>query len=153
MTAPVPASIPTGQMHRRHVLLCDDSPEIQDLLREILEGEGYRVSPCPEPLTLTEVRRQQPDLVVLDHMLTEGEGSGWQLLAELRADPDLARLPIVVCTGAVHKVRQEDARLRALNAQVVTKPFDIDDLLGAVERAWTWPAAAAVRKEMERAVC
>jgi len=129
----------------KHILAGDDSSVILDLYREILEDEGYRVSLSATPLDVDDVRRIRPDLVILDHMLNEGEGSGWQLLRELREDADLASLPVVVCTGAVHRVRQGEAELRAMGAGVVTKPFDIDDLVRAVDRAWTERAPVADR--------
>ena len=129
----------------KHILAGDDSPVILQLLREILEAEGYRVSTEPEPLDLATVRRLAPDLVILDHMLEEGAGSGWRLLRELREDADLASLPVVICTGAVHRVRQGEAELRAMGAGVVTKPFDIDDLILAVDRAWAPRAPGADR--------
>ena len=121
----------------KHILAGDDSPAILDLLREILEGEGYRVSLSADPLDLDRVKRAEPDLVILDHMLEEGAGSGWQLVQDLRGDPQTADLPIVVCTGAVHRVREHEDLLARLGIGVVIKPFDIDHLLEAVNRPWT----------------
>lgn len=120
----------------RHILAGDDSPEVLALLRDILEGEGYRVSMRADPLSLAEIRRSKPDMVILDHMLDDGEGSGWELLREIRRDPDLSRLPVVVCTGAIQRVRAQGEELRRLGAQVVLKPFDIDQLLAAVHHFW-----------------
>ncbi len=120
----------------KHILAGDDSPDVLALLREILESEGYRVSVSNEPLDLPAVKRIGPDLVILDHMLEDGDGSGWQLMQQLRADPQTSDLPIVVCTGAVHRVRQHRALLDRLGIGVVVKPFDIDHLLAAVRRPW-----------------
>ncbi len=120
----------------KHILAGDDSPAILDLLREILEGEGYRVSLSADPLNLDRVKQADPDLVILDHMLDEGQGSGWELVQELRGDPETADLPIVVCTGAVHRVRQNEDLLARLGIGVVLKPFDIDNLIAAVNRPW-----------------
>ena len=127
----------------KHILAGDDSPVILDLFREILEAEGYRVSLSTEALDLDRVKRVEPDLVILDHMLGEGEGSGWQLLQQLRRDPETAELPIVVCTGAVHRVRENEALLRDLGIGVVFKPFDIDRLLEVVNGAWREPGGSA----------
>ena len=120
----------------KHILAGDDSPVILDLFREILEAEGYRVSLSTDALDLDRGKRVEPELVILDHMLGEGEGSGWQLLQQLRRDPETADLPIVVCTGAVHRVRENEALLRDLGIGVVFKPFDIDRLLDVVNGAW-----------------
>ena len=122
---------------RRHILAGDDSPEILELFRDLLEAEGYRVSLSADPLSLDRVKRVDPDLVILDHMIDEGEGSGWHLLQELRRDPETADLPVVVCTGAVHRVRENEALLDQLGVPVVLKPFDIDRLVEVVGHAWT----------------
>ena len=121
----------------RHILAGDDSPDILELFRDILESEGHRVSLSSEALSLDQVKRVAPDLIILDHMIDEGEGSGWQLLEQLRRDPDTADLPVVVCTGAVHRVRENEALLDELDVRVVLKPFDIDRLIEAVNRAWS----------------
>ena len=123
----------------KHILAGDDSRAILDLLREILEGEGYRVSLSADPLNVAQVKEAEPDLVILDHMLEDGEGSGWQLVQDLRQDPQTAQLPIVVCTGAVHRVREHGDLLERLGVGVVLKPFDIDHLLTMVNRPWTEP--------------
>ena len=131
MASPAPPMPST----RKHILAGDDSPVILDLYREILEDEGYRVSLSETPLDLDDVRRIRPDLVILDHMLDEGEGSGWQLLRELREDADLASLPVVVCTGAVQEVREAGERLARAQVEVLFKPFEIDALLACIARA------------------
>jgi CheY-like chemotaxis protein len=69
-------------------------------------------------------------------MLEDGAGSGWELLREIRRDPDLSGLPVVVCTGAIQRVRAQGEELHRLGAQVVLKPFDIDQLLAAVLHFW-----------------
>lgn len=120
----------------RHILAGDDSPEILTLLRDILEGEGYRVTMTPDALSLAAIRQTRPDLVILDHMLEDGAGSGWELLRHLRHDPELCGLPVVVCTGAIQRVRENEGELERLGAQVVLKPFDIEQLLGAVRAFW-----------------
>lgn len=132
----------------RHILAGDDSPMILELFREILEEEGYRVSVSRHALDLAEVKRIGPDLVILNHMLTDGEGSGWQLLRELRADPDTTDLPVVVCTGAVQKVRAEEEFLGAVGANVVIKPFNINELVRAVDTAWSRRSVGTAGLEM-----
>jgi DNA-binding response OmpR family regulator len=121
----------------KHILAGDDSPDILALLRDILEGEGYRFSMSDEMLSLAEIKRTAPDLVILDHMFDDGAGSGWELLRDIRRDPELSGLPVVVCTGAVQRVRDQGDELRALGAQLVLKPFDIDQLLGAISSFWS----------------
>ncbi len=120
----------------KHILAGDDSPVILDLFREILEAEGYRVSVSAEALDLDCVKRVAPDLVILDHMIDDGVGSGWHLLRELRRDPETVDLPIVVCTGATHRVRENADLLDRFGVGLVLKPFDIDRLVEVVNGSW-----------------
>lgn len=118
----------------KHILAGDDSPAILDLLRELLEAEGHRVTVSTDLLDLPTIKRIHPDVVVLDHMLEDGAGSGWRLMQQIRDDPLTATLPIVVCTGAVHRVRQQASLLDRLGVDVVLKPFDIDHLVATINR-------------------
>lgn len=120
----------------KHILVGDDSPAVLDLLRDILEADGHRVTAWPDPLDLATIKRIGPDAIILDHMIEDGAGSGWRLMEQIRADADLAALPIVVCTGAVRRVRRQRPLLERLGAAVVLKPFDIDNLLTVVNRPW-----------------
>ena len=120
----------------KHILAGDDSPDILALFRDILEGEGHRVTMRSDPLTLADIKRVKPDLVILDHMLADGAGSGWELLRQIRHDPETNGLPVVVCTGAVHQVREHGDELERLDAQVVLKPFDIEQLIAAIHHFW-----------------
>lgn len=123
----------------KHVLAGDDSPRILDLFRDLLETEGHRVTTSAEGLNLERVKAISPDLVIVDHMLLDGEGSGWALLRELRQDPATVDLPVIVCTGAVHRVRENSDLLAELRAHVVLKPFDIADFLATVDAATSPP--------------
>ena len=106
--------------------------EMLDLLSDLLEQEGYRVSTSLYVLDLDRVRRFAPDLLVLDLMF-EGVDKGWQFLTLARLDRDLCRVPIISCTAAVLTVRDMEAHLAAQNVGVVLKPFDLDHLLREIE--------------------
>ncbi len=133
----------------KHILAGDDSPELLALFRDLLEAEGYRVTLAADAFDLGLIKRVAPDLVVLDHMIGDGAGSGWHLLRDLRRDPATAALPVVVCTGATQRVRDNLAVLDQLGAALVLKPFDIDHFLDAVAEALggaaTMPADDEVR--------
>jgi CheY-like chemotaxis protein len=117
---------------RPHILVLDGAQEILELFRDLLEEEGYRVS-----LSLTAeagvdlVKDLMPDLVVLDLVLGRGD-SGRELLWQLRQDPVTARVLILVCTGAIRLLDQDQERLAEENVAIIQKPFDIDELLAAI---------------------
>lgn len=125
-----------GQARQRHVLVVNDTPEILELFREILEEEGYRVSLYSYAVRdLDDVKRDKPDLIVLDFIIG-GENHGWEMLQKLKMDRATATIPIIVCTAALSLVRELDGQLREKGVAVVLKPFDIDDLVDVVNGCW-----------------
>ena len=115
-----------------HILAINDTPEILDLLHEVLEDEGYRVTTVATALpTPDEVAVLQPDLVILDY-IWGNEDSGWSLLQRLRDTPDTQDLPIILCTGAARQLDPIRNQLPAMNVTLLLKPFDIDALVRTV---------------------
>jgi DNA-binding response OmpR family regulator len=126
---------------RGHILVINDAQEVLDVLRALLEEEGFRVSQYSYAVNdLNQIRSVNPDLLILDHLIGDEE-YGWQLVQKLRLDRELADLPVIVCTAAVKLVRELEGHLTAKGVTIVLKPFDIDDLLTAVERALQVPGA------------
>jgi CheY-like chemotaxis protein len=90
------------------VLVVNDTQEILDIFRLMLEEDGYEgVLYSFAPLDLAEVKRVHPDLVVLD-LIFGAEKLGWQLLDKMRMTRSTAKIPVIVCTAAVIEVRQID---------------------------------------------
>ena len=113
----------------------DDTLTLVDLLRDVLESEGYQVAVCLESRAACDMaRRLRPDLVVLDIVMPEL--SGWEVRACLRAERLLAGLPIVVCTAWAEQAAAELRRLRDPGLWLLPKPFEIDDLLETVAEAF-----------------
>lgn len=115
-----------------HILVVNDAQEVLEVIREILQDEGYRVTIYSTALRdLDKIREIAPDLLILDHLIGDEE-YGWQLVQVIRLDRALQTLPIIVCTAAVAMVKELQGHLKAKQVTVVLKPFDIDDLLAAV---------------------
>jgi CheY-like chemotaxis protein len=113
----------------------NDTQEILDLFRDILEEEGYRVTLSSFTFQdVREVEQLAPDLIVLDFLIG-GEALGWQMLQKLKMYRPTAGIPIVVCTAAVQLMRELEGHLRAKDIFVVLKPFDIDDMVQVVHLA------------------
>lgn len=126
-----------------HVLVIDDADELRRLFRDILEDEGCRVSLAEAPPSLDELAHLGPDLILLDLLLGSDEEAAWGFLEALRRDPRLATVPVLVCSAATQVLEQRQAALAALHAEVIRKPFELDDLLRAVARC-LHPASAPV---------
>ena len=107
---------------RRHLLVVDDEPHIGLLLRPHLERHGYVVSLAR---TLADARRALEggappfDAMLLDLHLPDG--SGLDLLRELRADPATRAFPVIVLTAEGEDRILEEAE--GLGAELLTKPF------------------------------
>jgi len=120
-----------------HILLVNDTQEIIDLMAVLLEEEGYRVTTSLSLLDMTRVKRLAPDLIVQDLLFEQTQELGWKFLTLVRLDPELVRVPLILCTAAVQTIRDPEmaAQLKRLGVRVVLKPFLIEDLLSAITDA------------------
>jgi CheY-like chemotaxis protein len=110
------------------ILVVDDDPAILDAVREILDLEGYPVVTAANGAeALRRVEETRPALMLLDMRMPVL--NGWEVARALR-ERDLA-LPILVMTAA-RDAREWAEQIGA--AGYLAKPFDLDDLLDAVER-------------------
>jgi signal transduction histidine kinase/CheY-like chemotaxis protein len=111
------------------VLVVDDDAAARDLLQRFLAREGYAVVTAAggeEALRLA--REQPPDIITLDVLMPHMDG--WAVLSELKTDPDLREIPVVLLTMT------DDRRLGyALGAdEFITKPVDWEDLAQVLRR-------------------
>jgi CheY-like chemotaxis protein len=127
----------------KRILVVNDTEEIVELFLDILEGMGHEaVATSFAPEDLAEVKKAEPDLVILDLMIG-AEAQGWQLAQKMRMSPDTAKIPIVVCSAAVDQVREQEGWLASQAIKVVLKPFEVDDLELAVTKALDLPTLVA----------
>ncbi len=114
----------------RNILLIEDDAGIRESVAECLASEGYLVSPVANGVEgLDFLRRQKrPDLIVLDLVMPLMNGS--QFLQALRGDPVLKDIPVILMTAAM-----PSAGMPIPTADgYLAKPFELTDLLDAVER-------------------
>jgi two-component system OmpR family response regulator len=120
---------PTGATRR--VLVVEDNLAIQTLLVEALSDEGYEVHSASDGSeALRGLRGWKPDLILLDVTLPEMDAAAFR--AAQREFDQAASVPVLLVTGADGTSDLVD-RLGAVG--LVRKPFDLDELLGLVERA------------------
>lgn len=120
-------------MAATRVVVVDDDQAIRDLLETILADEGYAVTSIPPGQDLlAQVRAARPATVILDWRLGGTEGSAYEAI---RADPALARVPILICTGDLEGMRRQAPRLATQpSVAIIEKPFQLDALLGVLDR-------------------
>ena len=136
--------VPKSVRKSKHILVVNDTEEILDLFRDIIEGLGYRMTGWSfSPDDLAKVTEINPDLVILDLMLGPTELQGWALLQKLRMSPATEELPVIVCTAATNWVREQEGWLAANAVKVVLKPFKVQHLEHAIGQAFDLPGVTA----------
>ncbi|GAA4112723.1 hypothetical protein GCM10022215_09310 [Nocardioides fonticola] len=113
------------------ILIADDDLDIRELVEFKLASLGHDVTVVSDGrAALAACREQRPDLAVLDVMMPGL--TGLAAVAEIRADPELAGLPVILLTARA----QEDDVATGLEAgadEYVTKPFSPRELAARVE--------------------
>jgi signal transduction histidine kinase/CheY-like chemotaxis protein len=122
---------PTGTLHGASTaLVIDDDPDARDLIRRFLAREGFDVLTAANASEGLRLARQfKPTLITLDVLMPHQDG--WAVLADVKADPQLAEIPVVMLS-----ILDEQEKGFALGAaDYLTKPFD-RDRLRAILRAY-----------------
>jgi len=123
---------------RYRVLVLDDDEIIRGFLSEALNDEGYEVRQAASGREgLNVLQEWRPNLILLDLMMPEMDG--WAFRDEQRRRPELADIPVIVLSAA-RELQLRSQHLAA--ADVIAKPFDLDDLLASVARVIARNAAS-----------
>ena len=114
----------------KKILIVEDESDLIKLLKYNLEKEGFKVSYATDgSLALAEVRREAPDLVILDLMLPGLDGL--EVCRQLRRNDRFARIPVLILSA-----RSEEAdRVVGLELgadDYVTKPFSMREVIARV---------------------
>jgi two-component system phosphate regulon response regulator PhoB/two-component system alkaline phosphatase synthesis response regulator PhoP/two-component system response regulator VicR len=89
------------------ILVVDDDRDIRDVLRIVLEKNGYSVRMAANGReALSALKAEAPDLIILDIMMAT-DTEGFDLAYELRSKPEFENLPIIILTSFLEKVRDE----------------------------------------------
>jgi len=120
----------------KRVLIANDTQEILELFKDILEEMGFEVVLVSfAPRELDQVREAKPDIIVLDLIFGGRELAGWQLLQKIRMDRALERIPVILCSAAVRDVSEQQGYLTEQWVLIVLKPFTVSQLEEAVLEA------------------
>jgi DNA-binding response OmpR family regulator len=114
------------------VLLIDDDQTALDFMRKVMQIEGHELDWAADgEQGLALARQFSPQLVICDVIMPRL--GGYAVLETLRADPKLAGVPVLLFSAAMN----EQARalgLRRGATEVLAKPFDLEQLRGAIRR-------------------
>ncbi|MDX6408892.1 MAG: hypothetical protein QOE13_1963 [Gaiellaceae bacterium] len=113
------------------ILVCDNEEVLRGLVSASLEGNGYTLVEARDgDEAVEQARLIRPDLILLD-MMMPGQ-TGLEVLAELRGDPGLRDIPVVMLTARAQVTDREAARLAGADS-FLAKPFSPLELAGVVK--------------------
>ncbi|MBI3244730.1 MAG: response regulator [Chloroflexi bacterium] len=121
---------PTFPVDGAHtVLVIDDDPAVRDLIDRFLSKEGFRVVSAANGADgLQLARRLHPEAITLDVMMPGMDG--WSVLAALKADPELAAIPVIILT-----IMENQSIGYALGAaDYMVKPVDRERLVSVLKK-------------------
>ena len=118
--------------------LLEDDAAIQEMLRLVLEDEGYAVTIYPSAdaclnalLALpTEQKNKPVDLLIVDWRLS-GSAPGTEVIHKLRSNASFGSLPIILTSAAPFHDTNE---LENLHVSLLQKPFALDDVVALIKK-------------------
>ena len=120
------------QRPARPVLVVEDDPDVQAMVRLFLESYGFAVCSAQDAVAALEcLIDKKPSLILLDVNMPRMDGITFARRLRRHSDPDIARTPIVLVTG----VTDARAAAQAIDAaDVIVKPVSFDKVVSAVEQ-------------------
>lgn len=117
------------------ILVMEDDESLVELYHLLLEEEaGYEVTSSLVAIEeVTAIAEMRPDLILLDAHLG-ARNKGLHLLERLKQHPTTQEIPVLLCSAAPDTVRPHQETLRERGDAVLSKPFEVEELLQIVER-------------------
>ena len=114
--------------------MVDDEKDIVDIICELLQGAGYSTMSANDgKQALEQLAKKRPSLIVLDIKMPVMDGL--EVIRRMRSDPQFKKTPVVVLTATqvIHEAKEQFRQFDV--AKWIAKPFEPNDLLGAVQKA------------------
>jgi len=129
-----PAEMPAVEAKQKSILVAEDSITSRTLLKNILEGAGYRVETSVDGVdAFTKLRSGDFDLVVSDVDMPRMNGFG--LTAKIRGDKRYAEMPVILVTALDSRSDREHGIDVGASAYIVKSSFDQSNLLEVIRRS------------------
>ena len=118
---------------KKRVLCIEDEQEMIDLIKLILERRGFDVlGAVGGKEGLEVIRREKPDLILLDLMMPEVDG--WEVYRQMKADEQVKDIPVIVVTAKAQSIDKVLGLHIAKVDDYVTKPFGPQELLKSINK-------------------
>lgn len=123
---------------QKKILAIDDEDDLLTFYSEVLEDGNFIPITANNPIEgLKKAREEKPDLILLDIMMPKK--SGMKTFKELKNDPDLKNIPVIIITGISQEVDFKKLLDRSVTGKMppedhLAKPLKAEDLIGAIEK-------------------
>ena len=126
-----PEPAPVSESRKFKILIADDSKDNLTLMSRYVEDEGYNYITAMNGVeTLEKIRSEKPDLVLLDVNMPNMDG--FEVLGEMRAEPAISHIPVIVLTAARLNPSDMQEGLNLGADDYVLKPFDRRELFARI---------------------
>jgi CheY-like chemotaxis protein len=115
----------------KHIIIADDEADVIETAQLRLEASGYKVSTTCGEHTVDDIRKQKPDLIILDVMMPGMDG--FAIVRELKRDPELSKIPVLIFSGKPKTAMMELFGPEGI-AGYISKPYDPPELLSEIKR-------------------
>jgi two-component system, NtrC family, response regulator PilR len=123
-----------------HVLIVDDDGDIRDVIGMVLQEDGFTTSLCATiAQAVTILESQVVHLLITDRRLTDGDGL--DLIRYLAGRSDLATRIILLTAARPAVSPDEHPLIVRASVRIISKPFDIDQIIGDARLLTGWPGA------------
>jgi two-component system OmpR family response regulator len=122
---------------KKSVLIVDDEPDLVELVRLLLEKQGYHSMSAPggkECLDILRQKKNLPDVILLDIMMQPMDG--WETLEKIKSNPDTKDIPVLMLTGK-QLTAAEAKQYHICIEDYIMKPLDKNQLFAAIEHVLT----------------
>lgn len=116
--------------NKKRILVCDDDPDILEVMKIMLTDEGYTVGICDDESGIFKVIDSfAPDLLLLDIWMSKIDGR--EILKKLRSSDKNANIPVIL----VSALNETEMAAKETGANdFLKKPFEMSDLLSKVKK-------------------
>jgi len=118
--------------NQKKILVVDDDPSITTLLEVLLSNQGYNVTVVHDGLDgMVQVRKNSPDLIILDIMMPEI--NGYDVCRDLKFDARFKHIPIILLTAREQELDPRIGQLMGID--YMHKPIDSKFLIEKIQKA------------------
>jgi CheY-like chemotaxis protein len=119
------------------ITVVNDNEAFLELVRDILEDDRYEVTTIDGDRSdaLARIKASRPDVLMIDLRFGAEGLHGWDIAIEVRREPSLSGLPVLVCSADLEALSHIADRLsETQRVETLTKPFSVERLIGSLDQ-------------------